>query len=376
MASVKTDTAEVKELLKSRIVDLCQVLLPGGQVRGRLYEAHNPWVAEDARKLPALKVAVRGDVGAWIDWRHGDKGDVIKLIQFAKGVDFKDAMAFARDWLGLRQMSREDRERLRREAEGRHKRQAADDARRRAFKLEMAQKLFLQGTAAYGAGSAAEEHARAYLSARGCGFEVMPHVNGESFRFGAGTEWWSGAEWKSEGGSRFKAKEGPRFPAIHSAMRQATGVITCCHVTFLDPLEPKKAPVEKAKLMFGFAMGAVIELSHGGGGAFWLPDAKPLPTIIIEGIETGNSVAGSIDEPARVWAAGSLVGIGAAPVQIKAVSEIVVGRDNNYGNAQARSQLDAALEHLEQSGKPLVVVNSHLGDDFNDLMKGEDDDEG
>lgn len=374
--AMRSDTAEVKELLKSRIVDLCHTLLPGGQVRGRLYEAHNPWVADDARKLPALKVAVRGDVGAWIDWRHGDKGDVIKLIQFAKGVDFKDAMAFARDWLGLRQMSRDDRERLRREAEGRHKRQLADDARRRAFKLEMARKLFLRDTAAFGAGSAAEEHARAYLGARRCGFEAVPHLNGESFRFGASTEWWSGAEWKSDGVQRFKAKEGPRFPAIHAAMRQQTGVVTCCHVTFLDPLEPKKAPVEKAKLMFGFAMGAAIELSHGGGGAFWLADARPLPLILCEGIETGLSIAGSIDDEARVWAAGSLIGMGAAPVGIAAVSEIVVARDNNQGNAQARSQLDAALEHLEQSGKRLVVINSHLGDDFNDLMKGEDDDEG
>jgi hypothetical protein len=73
-----------------------------------------------------------------------------------------------------------------------------------------------------------------------------------------------------------------------------------------------------------------------------------------------------------VWAAGSLSGMGHAPIQLSCVSDVTVARDNNHGNAQALKQLDAALIALEEHDKPMVVMNSYVGDDFNDLMTGKD----
>ena len=163
---------------------------------------------------------------------------------------------------------------------------------------------------------------------------------------------------------------GPVFPAIHSAMRAANGALTCCHVTFLDPVLRQKAPVAPAKLMLGEALASVIEVSRGPCDEDFWRCATAGPLIIAEGIETALTMALAVPE-ARVWAAGSLAGMGHCPVQLPCVGEIAVARDNNHGNAQAQKALNAALWKLEEADKPLVVMASHVGDDFNDLGQGE-----
>jgi hypothetical protein len=59
-------------------------------------------------------------------------------------------------------------------------------------------------------------------------------------------------------------------------------------------------------------------------------------------------------------------------VWLDCVGAVIVARDNNDGNAQAARQLDDALEQLARANKPLEVIASHVGDDFNDLAKGEE----
>lgn len=369
---MQSDIPEIKQGLQDRIADLCRQLLPRGKREGAQWVSHNPRVAGDEKSLPALKVGLVRDKGAWRCWRNGDKGDVIDLIAFSVGCDKRGALQWARDYLGLRSMSREERDALRRALVQRQKADAEKAVKSRLFKLKKAGELFCAADL-MGAGSAAEIHARAYFAARCCPLEAVEHLNPLTYRFSAASEWWKGADWQNDNGRRFRTKEGPKFPAIHTAMRSATGIVTCCHVTFLDPIRPAKAPVTPAKLMFGEALGSVIEISMGPSGLpFWKATAEHAgPVIICEGNETGVSIAGPISE-ARVWAAGSLAGIGAVPVHLPCVCDITVARDNNSGNAQARGLLLKALDQLSDAGKPLDVMASHVGDDFNDLMTGED----
>ena len=367
-----SDLPEIKAGLQARIVELCARLLPRGTREGPQWVSHNPRVAGDEKKFPALKVGLVKDKGAWRDWRNGDKGDVLALVAFCLGTDIRGAMAWARDYLGLKKMSREDREAFRRDIAQREAKEKERAEKLRAFKLGQAQTLFQQGTAR-GEGAAAERHALAYFAARGCAIEDVADLNRFTFRFSAATEWWKGAKWETRDGRRFKKEAGPEFPAVHTGMRQATGVVTCCHVTFLDPLQPAKAPVQPPKLMFGEAMGAVIEISCGeGGGPFWGPNERPLPLILCEGIETGLSLAAAVPE-ARVWAGGSLAGMGHAPVWLSCVAEVTVARDNNTGNAQAQAALAKSIETLAAHDKTVNVMASHVGDDFNDLMQGKED---
>lgn len=367
------DLPLIKGQLQDRIREVCQRLLPDGKEESGQWVSFNPIEGDYLPgRLPALKIRLRGGVpGAWKDWRSGDAGDVIKLVAYLNRTDTAGALVWARDFLGLRTMTRADRDNMRRVEAQRKEKRERDDAAARIRKLQAAGRLFFDKTAPIGASSPAEIHARAYFAGRDVPLDQVVNLNPETFRFAAATEWWKGAKWEKRDGRPVKVAPGPNFPAVHTAMRVWNGEVTCCHVTFLDPLKPRKAPVEPAKLMFGEALGAVAEISMGPSGVpFWLAgDATPL--VIAEGIETALSLAVSLPE-ARVWAGGSLAGVGNAPVNLPCVSWVMFARDNNTGNPQAQKQFDRALAQLEESGKRIVVGASHVGDDFNDLAKGEE----
>lgn len=389
--SPRNDLPEIKVALQARIADLCRKLLPGGRMEGGQWVCHNPQYAVNARADRTFKVRISGGVaGAWIDWRTGDKGDVIKLIEFCNRSNTGDAMKWARDWLGIARMDPATRRRLADDAATMRRRAEDDDARIRAQKIRSAQDLFNAarpgnllgfskdgGPDTDGPWHGPEALAINYFSARGCPLQEIESLAYSNFRFSADTEWWKGAKWervtRPNGQSHMvKTADGPRFPAIHSAMRNRSGALTACHVTWLDPIKPMKAGVEKPKLMRGEAKGAVIELATGPEGAAFWQAREPHPLVIGEGIETVASIGVAIGGAARLWAAGSLTGIANAPVDLDCIGKIIFARDNNDGNAQAQRQFNAALEWLEASGRPVTVIASHVGDDFNDLAQGED----
>ena len=376
--SGRSDVQGVKEGLKLRIEDWCRMLLPDGLRQGRLWVSYNPVTGDYDRSSPELKVALTGDTGAWKCWRSGDKGDVIGLAEYVKGCDFRAAMDLARDFLGLKRMSGEERERFAQMA-AKERRLSDERARQReAWVIRMAEQIYLSG-APEGAGSAAEVHARAYYrQARGIDIDRIVNRDRSTARYGAAVEYWPLAQWRIEAGPdgrqrRVKVADGPRFPAICSAMRTATGIFRAVHVTFLDPVRPDKADPgagRSPRLMFGMAGGAAMWLTHGPEGAA-PPQAKAgHPLILSEGRETGDALALAIPE-ARVWACGSINGIGACPVGFPFVSRTLVAGENDWDNPQAQRQLEAALAALEACGPPLDLMRPHAGSDFNDLLKGD-----
>ncbi|MGL4490536.1 MAG: toprim domain-containing protein [Rhizobiaceae bacterium] len=366
-ADYKRETEAIKTQLFMRMPDVAAKLLPRGKREGGLWVSRNP-AGDDPKKKPALKVRIQGgDLGAWSDWRSGDKGDVFRLIEHCLKCDFNAARRWAMDYCGMRGMSREERARMDREAQTYTEREAKKAEKDLQWKLQQAVKLW--NARADLTRSPWRDHALAYFAGRNCALDQVPNIARETFRYSRATEWWNGATWKHVDGRRIKTAPGPEFPAVHSALRNRLGIITCCHVTFLDPLKPKKASVEPPKLMFGVALGSVIEVSTGPEGKpFWLAqEAHPL--IIAEGIETALSLAIAMPE-CRVWAGGSLAGVGAAPVDLDCISAIYFARDNNEGNPQAQQQFERANDQLAAHGKALTVMASIVGDDFNDLARG------
>lgn len=368
-ADYRRETEAIKAQLLMRIGDVARTLLPRGRREGGLWASHNPR-GDDPKKKPALKVRIQGgDLGAWSDWRSGDKGDVFRLIEHCQRTDFNGARRWAMDFLGLKAMSREERAKAAAQAQTYNEREAKRAEADRQRKLAGAVKLWRDGADL--TRSPWREHALAYFRARQCALEDVPNIARETFRYSRATEWWKGAQWSRDGGRAIKTHPGPDFPAIHSALRNSMGILMCCHVTFLDPAMPRKAPVDNAKLMYGEALGSVIEVALGPENKpFWLAQ-QAQPLVIAEGIETALSLAIALPE-CRVWAGGSLAGIAAAPAGLDCVSQIYFARDNNAGNPQAQAQFERAHEALAAHGKPLAVMASIVGDDFNDLATGDE----
>ncbi|MCJ9696914.1 toprim domain-containing protein [Rhizobium sp. PRIMUS64] len=365
------DTSVIKQGLKDKIEDLCRRLLPDGRRNGRFWVANNP-VTMDAPKSPEFKVALDRDHGAWIDWRTGDKGDVIGLVEYCLKSDFREALAWSRDFLGMREMSRDQLQAMQRRTVTAKKDNDEQAEQNRLKRLDKAERMFMAGLMD-GAGSAAEAYARAYFAARAIPLERVVNRDLSTFRYSAATEFWPRAKWDNSGGRRIKAQAGPGFPCIHSAMRAPTGQLVAVHLTFLSPLGPRKLPVnqgENAKLMFGEAKGAVIRISHGPEGEPPETAVRPYPVIIGEGIETTTSVA--IEAPeARAWAAGSLSNMGNAPLWLPCISAAIILKDH-FKSKTTEKQFDQVLEQLSQHGKPLTVIESIAGNDFNDLAQGEE----
>lgn len=375
---MQDDIRLIRDGLQQRVVDVCRNLLPTGQAQGKHWVSHDP-VTGDYDRTPQLKVLISGErTGAWRAFRGGDEGakhDLLGLVMYVQRTDAKGAILWARDFLGLRAMTREERASMARQAEQRQARRQKDDEAKRAEKLRQAHRLWATGcggpATAGGHGAGCDALAIAYFAGRAIPLDEVPNISGHAFRFAAAVEWWKGAVWKPGGqGGHYKATPGPTFPAVLTAARAPGGQIAACHCTFLDPLRPAKAPVDPAKLVYGLQGGTVMEVAEGPAAApFWLTERSE-PVIIAEGIETALSLAIAIPE-ARVWAAGSITNLGNAPVHLPCVSQIFLARDTNAGNRTAQQQLDQSLEKLEAAGKPIVVMESIVGDDFNDLMKGE-----
>lgn len=373
---MNNDLPEIKQGLKDRIDSLCQRLLPGGRRQGRLWVANNP-VTGDHRQTPEFKVALDRDIGAWKDWRTGDKGDVIKLVQYLTcGGDtksresLKQALDWSRDFLGLRSMSTEQRRRMSdRAAEARRdaEQKAQSDQLRRLRRAEQIWNAGLQD----GAGSTAETFARRYFATRRIPLDHIPNRDLQTFRFTNEQEFWARAQYRHENGRRIKVQDGPKFPAVLSAMRVATGQVAAVHMTFLDPLGPRKLPVsgdtENAKIMFGPSAGSVIRISHGPEGEPPETAREKHPLIMGEGIETTASVAIEMPE-ARAWAAGSLANMLHAPIDLPCVSSIILLQDH-FKHKTTEKQFAAVCEAVERSGKPWTVIASLWGNDFNDMRQ-------
>lgn len=367
-----SDKELVKQALIDRLEDVCRWLLPEGRRVGRSWKCNNP--KKDALgQTPEMHVYMSGVVGSWKDYRSGDKGDVIGLVEYIHDTDFAGAMRLARDFLGLGGLSAEERDRFQEKARQRQEVAARDAKRKEARKRAYCERRWLTGSL-LGEGTAAEHHARRYWrETRGIDIDAIQNLDRTTFRFWPSVEYWRLAEYRKDPvtGRLIKVKDGPQFPAILCAMRNVMGQFVDHHVTFLDPHKPAKAdlgPKLSPRLMGVPNAGSAMRIAHGPEGVPPEHAQEPHPLILAEGQETALSLALALPE-CRVWACGSISGIRNAPVNFPFVSAVFVAGENDWEKPQAQKQLDQAMAALEQSGKPVELMFSHVGSDFNDLMK-------
>jgi hypothetical protein len=332
-----------------------------GQVGGRIYPL-NP--TRDDRKPGSFVIWTEGDhAGGWKDYALGDdaKGDVIDLIGYIERLQSNmDVYWWALDFLGLdrkgntskpRTKAQDRLERERRDADrraGEAKQASEQAARSRKLKGHW---LGLGGIA----GTLAETYLR---EARGIPLDRLGHMPG-ALRFDPARDH-----------TDEDTGEVTTWPCMVSAMTRGS-VFAAIHCTWLAPDGSGKAPVTPAKKMVGPVRGSAIRLASGPTGLSPAMAAKGGhmgPLAIGEGIETGLTVACAWPSY-RVWAAGSLSLMDLLDWPECASAVVLLGENDEKPQAAAYFERVEAHWRELAKGRPVAVVRSAVGSDFNDWVK-------
>jgi Toprim domain len=291
--------------------------------------------------------------GSWKDFVSTETGDALNLIMAKKNFTFKEAVAWAEDRFGLRNLSDAELKTLQRENVKLVARQNVQIERANQKKIRAACHTFSKAVPNI-EGTLVDR----YLQSRGIDLRALPNRDVRWLRFLPSATYWMD-------------KARPVMPAMIAGMVDGLGVMKAVHLTFLRSDGRGKADVEKAKLMWPSTAGLVIRLNNGADNM--TPEEAAQHGVIAplglgEGNEDGLSIA--MGQPdLRVWAAGSLSNLQNVPDHA-CISSFIVARDNDWGKPQAAHGFEQGLAHLRSFKKPVVPISSSAGKDFNDQLKG------
>lgn len=360
-----SDLDDIRQGLADRADELARELVPDGRRSGHYWIGRCPWRGDRHAGSFWVNLAGAKRPGTWKDAATDEKGGPLDLVMRACNLDFKGALDWSREFLGLARGGVSDDERRRRRAEAERRRAAADaayeaetaDKRRRAASLfRGAKRLAFRGSPA-----------DAYLrGARGIdvgGLGRLPGVLGHL-------------------PDCRHVESGRRVPALVALIQQPmTRVALGVHMTFLEPTGADKLrappgwpPSQKfpvRKVWPGGIAGGVIRLWRGDTGMAE-DEAAACGAVdelaLCEGVEDGLSIALALPR-LRVWCAYSLSNL--VNVRLPPCAErVTVFADNDWGKPRARAALDTALAALERQGRPVAVAHSHIGKDVNDALRG------
>lgn len=361
---------EIIDALQARPEDVARRYAPGGRRDGQRYWALNP--GRDDSKIGSFYVCVAGKyVGRFRDEVTKEMGDMLDLIQLALHVDRPEALEEAKRFLGMSHETPHQRElRLRQETKTRVRQEqdAAADRERVVKRHRDAQGIFLASQP-----DIADTPVEWYLANRAITLRDLGRAPG-AIRFHPGLRYYyvdknTGEVFEGEYPAMVAAiyegwtkDQRPAFIGVHRtylAQRQGGGGIW------------GKAPLPKAKLVFGSKKGGYIRLwtgkgARGGKGAPLSRAPAGSTLYITEGIEDGLSVA-VLDPSRRVAAASDLGNISEMRLPPN-ISNVVIVADNDPKPEQT-ALIDKAVRRFRDEGRGVKVWrNTSGGKDINDAL--------
>lgn len=312
-----SNIATLKADLATHVGALVAELLPGGRREG------NNWIAGSVagNRGRSLSVPLAGPaLGLWRDFATGEHGDLIALIMACRGLGFRGACQWARDWLG----------RPHDWASEPAGPQDGTEAAGKAGSREWALRIWQASRPIAGT------DAEAYLCGRSISLPAWP----DDLRFHPNLK---------------HKPSGRRFGALVALVRDADGNPAGIQRTYLAPGGAGKAPVDQPKM----SLGAV------GGGAIRLAEATNT-VLLTEGVEDGLSAL--MAWPYPVWVAPGVTFLKAMRLP-QAVRTVILAADADEVGKRAMGE--AARRFLTE-GRCARLVRLPAGiKDLNDLLRRE-----
>lgn len=321
MASVLVTIGEVAEMLSARAPALAAELLPGGRKEGP------EWVCGglDGARGRSMAVHLQGaKAGVWSDFATGEAGDALDLVaQALFAGDKKEALTWAKSWLGLDGCDPARLRVTRRAVESRKNEddsgdEGAEARRRRAQALWLGAQERLAGTLA-----------EAYLVGRGIRLEHLGRQP-RALRFHP-------AIWCQERAAKLPAM----VAAIHNPV---SGQFMATHRTYLARQRDgsiDKADLARPKKVLGLYRGGVIPLWRGASGKPLAKAPQGDRLIITEGIEDGLTVALAKPECRVICVVA--IGHANAVRWPEAITDITVAAQNDKPGSPAARRLEQIM---------------------------------
>lgn len=344
---------DIAAMLNDRAEALARELFPNGIKDGVEWRVGS-LAGEKGRSL-AIRIG-GGRLGVWSDFAGGVGGDALDLVaQALFGGDKKDAVAWAKDWLGIDDSS--PRPAPRRPAPPPAKAGDDNQTSRAAYAIWLAASDSIFGTPA-----------EAYLAGRGIDFDLLKSAAGRgrilsALRFHD---------------NLWNAESRRHWPALVAAVHGRDGRIVAVHRTWfrVDGGLVAKAPLTAAKMTLGRYRdrGGCIRLWRGAGGQPLAKAAAGSDVLICEGIEDALTLA--MAKPDRRVLCGISVSSFKNIQLPAAVTTVVLGVDNDPPGSKAADAVDKAVAAFQAQGRTVRIARPPAGfKDFNEvLMKGGVDD--
>lgn len=336
---------QVASMLGGRAHQLAAELLPGGRRDGQ------EWRCGSLAGEPGGSMAVHlsgPKAGVWSDFSSGERGDALDLVAAVLfREDKRQALAWARRWLGLDSGDPAAMAVARREAQARVERsdEDAEKTRNSAFRLWLNGQEHVAGTPV-----------EYYLAGRGIDLASLGRQP-RSIRFHP---------------ALYNFALDAKLPAMVTAIVGPDGQFMACHRTWLEQAGPndwRKARVEKPKMVLGGYAGGTIRLWRGASNRPIAKAADGETVDISEGIEDGLSVAMAAPE-CRVVAAVSLSNL-VNLVFPPAVRTVRLWRQNDTKPA-AIAAFDRAVQGFLARGLQVKLPDIPVDlKDVNDLLQAD-----
>lgn len=347
----REELAAISAMLQDRVEDLAPILLPEGRREGHDWRAGT----HGGRSI-RLRGAHRG---VYRDFSAGGKGsDMLGAIaDLLCSGSMRDAITWARAYLGIAEHRPEALELARKKAERRRIQQEQDAARLDAKRRRQAAGLW------HGAAPIRGTMAERWLAGRGIMLDRLP---------------------KDPGALRFQPKAWCKerkgeHPAMVSALfRFGDPALIATHRTFLAEEAGRvvKAPVATVRSILGSWPGGVIPLTRGETGRPWSKISEGEVLALGEGIEEGLSIA--LVRPAwRVGAVGFVGNFGQIRPPVWCHVMLCINNDPEgseawraiFGDPGKKSP--GAVRELEAAGHVVRVLRPPEDfKDWNDLLNG------
>lgn len=246
--------------------------------------------------------------GLWYMHEEGRGGNLLQLIQEQKDLNFKDALEYAANYLGITKANEED-----------------NPYYKKVYSFSKSIKNTI-----------GEKYLREHrgISANLDNIRFVPYL--------------------------YEPTTKQKHPAVVVFSKDMSGEIKGMQAIWLDRQTGMKLDIEPAKRSYGEIKGTMVPINKGSKGI-----------AVAEGIETGLSIASSKPDLTVFAALGSFTNFAASSLKANG-TPIIMCVDNDGDNKQSIDKVKKSISELSKKGfNVFVAYPKQVGADFNDILKKE-----